>query len=47
MIKEMIINLTIFILYFLGQNPTDVEIVSIVNKYDNGTGYINLKVLEN
>ena len=27
-----------------GQNPTDVEIVSIINKYDNDSGYIDFKV---
>lgn len=27
-----------------GQNPTDVEIVSLINKYDNDTGYIDFKV---
>lgn len=27
-----------------GSNPTDVEIVSLVNKYDNDSGYIDFKV---
>ena len=27
-----------------GQNPTDVEIVSIINKYDNDSGFIDFKV---
>ena len=27
-----------------GQNPTDVEIVSIINKYENENEYIDLQV---
>ena len=27
-----------------GDNPTDVEMVSIINKYDNDEGCIDLKV---
>ena len=27
-----------------GQNPTDVEIITIINKYDNESGYIDIKV---
>ena len=27
-----------------GVNPTDVEMVSIINKHDNTSGYIDIKV---
>ena len=29
-----------------GQNPTDVEIITIINKYDNESGYIDIKVID-
>lgn len=27
-----------------GKNPTDVEVTDIINKYDNGTGYLDFQV---
>ena len=30
-----------------GVNPTDVEMVTIINKSDNNTGYVDIKVAHN